>query len=132
MWKKIFGAGGEAVAQPIEAVGNVLDKLFTSKEEKLNHQEVMARLAMQPQIAMQEISKIEAAHSSPWVAGWRPGIGWVCAIGLFNVWLVNPWIQWYTGQPGPELPLEVMSEMVYALLGLGLLRTVDKAAGKIK
>jgi hypothetical protein len=129
---KIFGSGGEAVATPIEAIGNVLDKLFTSKEEKLNFQEAMARLAQAPAIAQQEINKLEAQHRSAWVAGWRPAIGWVCAAGLLNVWLINPWIQWLTGMAGPSLPLDAMQEMVFAMLGMGVLRSVDKATGRSK
>ena len=66
-----------ALAQPIEAIGNVLDKLFTSDDEKLSRQEALARLAQQPAMAQIEINKIEAAHRSVFVAGWRPFIGWV-------------------------------------------------------
>ena len=32
--KLLFGGGG--IKEPVEAVGSVLDSLFTSKEEKLN------------------------------------------------------------------------------------------------
>ena len=35
-----------------------------------------------------ELNKIEAQHRSIFVAGWRPAIGWVCAIGfLYEVFL---------------------------------------------
>jgi hypothetical protein len=128
---KIFGVGEAAVA-PITAVGSVLDNLFTSEDEKLTHEEVRMRLALQPDMAQIELNKIEAGHRSIFVAGWRPFIGWVCGIGLANTFLVNPWLQWVSGKAGPELPHEVMMELVFALLGLGTLRTIDKIRGKSK
>jgi hypothetical protein len=123
---------GGAAAQPIEAVGNVLDKLFTSTEEKLDKEAMLTRLAQQPHLAQIELNKVEAQHRSTFVAGARPFILWVCGFGLANAFLVNPWIQWVSGAPGPELPLEVMSELVFALLGLGALRTVEKLQGRTK
>jgi len=124
--------GGEAAAAPITAVGNVLDALFTSDEEKLDRQIIMQRLAMQPNLAQTEINKIEAGHRSLFVAGWRPAIGWICAIGLGMTFLVNPILQWATGEVGPELPLDVIMELVLGMLGLGALRTFEKMKGKTK
>lgn len=127
----IFG-GGEAAAKPITAVGNVLDKLFTSKDEKLTHEEVRIRLAQQPDLAQIELNKVEASHRSMFVAGWRPFIGWVCGLGLVNMFLINPWIQWVTSAPGPNLPKDIIMELVFALLGLGTLRTIEKIQGRAK
>ena len=55
---------GGAAAQPIEAVGNVLDKLFTSAEEKLDKQALLTKLAQQPHLAQIELNKVEAQHRS--------------------------------------------------------------------
>jgi hypothetical protein len=120
------------VAKPIEAVGNVLDKLFTSDEERLTRQEAMAKLAMQPQLAQVELNKIEAAHRSVFVAGWRPFIGWVCGASLAFPFLINPCIQWYTGQPGPDMPTEALISLVMSLLGMSTLRTLEKVRGVSK
>ena len=43
-------AAGDAIASPVEAVGNVFDKLFTSDEERANAEAVMAKIRQQPQI----------------------------------------------------------------------------------
>jgi len=133
-----FFTGGKAVAQPIEAVGNVLDKLFTSDEERLDKKIVMERLAQQPALAQVELNKVEAQHRSTFVAGWRPFIGWVCGVGLAFTFLVNPIIQWITVVfaekmiAGPEIPSDIMMELVFALLGLGTLRTAEKFMGRTK
>ena len=126
---KVFGGG---VALPVEAVGNALDKLFTSDEELAQAEAVMEKLRQQPGALQVELNKIEAQHRSVFVAGWRPYIGWVCGTGLAFTFLVNPVIQWYTGKPGPVLPSEIMTELVIALLGLGALRTAEKFAGRAK
>ena len=125
----LLGAGAAA---PITAVGNVLDQLFTSDEEKLDKQLLMTRLAQQPNLAQVELNKVEASHRSMFVAGWRPAIGWVCAIGLFLTFIINPLMQWWSGSPGPELPNDIIMELVLALLGLGALRTVEKMNGRAK
>ena len=121
-----------AAAQPIEAVGNVFDKLFTSDDEKLQAQAVLEKLRQHPSELQIELNKIEAAHKSVFVAGWRPFIGWVCGAGLAFTFILNPIIQWKTGSPGPELPVDIMTELVLALLGLGALRTAEKFGGRTK
>lgn len=129
---KIFGGNAGAAVQGVTAVGTILDNLFTSKDEKLTHEEVRIRLAQQPDMAQIELNKIEAAHRNIFVAGWRPFIGWVCGLGLVNMFLVNPWIQWFTGVAGPNLPKDIIMELIFALLGLGTLRTIEKIQGKAK
>jgi len=79
-----------------------------------------------------EITKLEASHRSAFVAGWRPFIGWICGIGLSFVFVANPIIQWATGQPGPDMPLDAMTTLVVSMLGLGGLRTFEKVIGKTK
>lgn len=123
---------GGAVAAPIEAIGNVLDKLITSDEEKLTKKIILERLALQPSLAQAEINKVEASHRSIFVAGPRPFLMWICGFGLGFAFLVNPVIQWVTGMPGPQLPTNVMIDLVVMMLGLGAMRTVEKLAGRTK
>ncbi|WP_067522429.1 3TM-type holin [Endozoicomonas ascidiicola] len=119
----------KSAAEPVEAVGNVLDNLFTSDEERLDKQAVIERLRQQPQMAQTEINKVEASHRSVFVAGWRPFIGWVCGIGLAFIFVINPILQWWSGKPGPAMATDILMELVLALLGLGALRTVEKKLG---
>ena len=46
LFSKILG--GEKLSKPIEAVGNIVDELFTSKDEKLTHEEVKLRILQIP------------------------------------------------------------------------------------
>ena len=123
---------GKASAQPIEAIGNALDGLFTSDEERAKADFVMAKLKQEPAKLQVELNKIEAQHRSVFVAGPRPFILWICGFGLAFAFLINPVIQWTTGEPGPALPLDIIMELVVGILGLGALRTVEKLAGRTK
>ena len=132
----------KATAQPIEAVGGVLDKLFTSKEEKLNHEALMARLKQRPAEAQIELNKLEANHRTVFVAGWRPFIGWVCgfslgfyfipqfAIGAY-LWATQT-IQQGELLPYPNAGAESLFELVLALLGMATIRTIEKLNGASK
>ena len=134
-------AAGDAIATPVSAVGNVLDKLFTSDEERGILENAKAKLAMAPHIAQAEINKVEASHRSIFVAGWRPAIGWVCALALATYYLPQHimaavlWVKmcWAASQMQPyPIDIKGLLELVLALLGLGGLRTFEKLTGRAK
>lgn len=121
------------VVEPVEAVGNVLDNLFTSDDERLSHEEVKLRLNQKPLLAQNETNKIQATHRSRFVAGARPFIMWVCGLGLMMAFVFNPLIEFFTeGDKVLNVPLDAMMELVMGLLGLGTLRTVEKIKGVSK
>lgn len=132
MLKKLL-FGGSGIKEPIEAVGSVLDSLFTSKEEKLNLEIVKERLAQKPAMIQAEISKVQAGHRSMFVAGARPFLMWVCGVGFAYAFIADPIVSWLLPTiDKPELPLDVMMELTLAMLGLSSLRTVEKLANKSK
>ena len=142
LWNILFGGGGQAVATPVDAVGNALDKLFTSDEEKAQAALVMEKLRQQPGALQVELNKVEAAHASVFVAGWRPAMGWVAAIAMGFYYIpqaaVLSWM--WTRQvvldgklvPFPLGAFDALWELVIAMLGLGAMRTVEKLTGKTK
>jgi hypothetical protein len=126
----LFG-GGSSVAQPIEAIGNIIDNVFTSDEERAQGELLKQKLAMQPSMMQAEIMKVQANHRSTFVAGARPFLMWVCGLGFLFAFVINPILQWVAPELGsPELPLDAMLELTLAMLGLAGLRTVEKLNGK--
>jgi len=119
-------------AEPIEALGNAVDKVFTSDEERMQAQAVLNKLALQPSILQAELNKIEAQHRSVFVAGWRPAVGWICALGLGFAFLGNPLLERFVGGNPVNVPLDRIMELVIAMLGMGALRTIEKVQGKSK
>lgn len=123
---------GGAAAQPIEAVGNVLDKLFTSDEQRLTKKAILEELYHRPALAQAEINKVAASHRSLFVAGPRPFILWICGFSLLNQFLIAPYVEFFTGVHLPTAGDRVLFDLIVALLGLGACRTVEKLAGRAK
>lgn len=87
------------------------------------------------QLAQIDVNKIEAASSSLLVAGWRPFIGWVCGAALAYAALIEPVARFvamvafqYTGA-FPIIDTDITLQVLLGLLGLGTLRTYEKARG---
>ena len=131
-WFSSLTGAGVAV-EPVAAIGNVIDQLFTSDEERAAGELLKAKLAQAPMLAQTEINKVQAGHKSTFVAGARPFLMWVCGFGLLFAFIVNPILEWIAPLRGsPELPLEAMMELTIAMLGLATLRTVEKLKGVSK
>lgn len=84
-----------------------------------------------------EINKVEAAHQSLFVAGWRPAIGWACAIGFGWTFVGFPMFSWLfaligVATPLPEINSAILMELTFGMLGMGALRSFDKWKGKSK
>ena len=120
-----------SAAEPIHAIGNVVDSLFTSDEERLDKAIIKQRLAQQPALVQAEIGKVQASHRSRFVAGARPFLMWVCGVGFLMAFVINPIMQWCGLEP-VILPVEVMMELTLAMLGLSGLRTLEKLKGVSK
>lgn len=126
-----------AAATPIEAIGKVFDALFTSDEERAQAAAVLERLRQQPGVLQVELNKVEAAHRSVFVAGWRPAVGWICAAGLGWAYLGHPlfvWAAalWAPGLAPPAIATDSLFELVLALLGMAGLRSAEKAVGRTR
>ena len=123
---------GDEVVDAATGFANIIDKFVETPDERAAADMLLAKMAQRPGELQVELNKIEAGHRSLFVAGWRPALGWICAFGLGFTFLINPVIQWATGELGPELPHDIMLELVIGMLGLAGLRTAEKAMGKAK
>ena len=134
---RIFGVG-EAKGT-VEAVGGVLDNLFTSDEERLDKQTILQRIANEPDLVQAEINKIEAGSRSVFVAGWRPFIGWICGLALFWHFIITPLLTFVFTMAGVDVPQAAiefdyshLQTILFGMLGLGGLRTAEKVMGYAK
>lgn len=128
---------GTQISTPIEAIGNVLDKLFTSDEERETLAIAKERLYQNAAIVQAEINKIEAQHRSIFVAGWRPFIGWVCGFALLWHFIGFDFMSYIATLNNLPLPpklngTEDLITIVISLLGLGVYRTMEKLGGRAK
>lgn len=90
---------------------------------------------LQLMLAQAEINKVEAASTSLFKSGWRPFVGWVCGFGFAYMLIIRPVLPWLINSLGghaPDLPsvdLGVLTTTLGALLGVGVMRTIEKKAG---
>ncbi len=116
------------VASLVGPVTGLLDKFIEDKDQKnaLAHEiatmsEKHSHEALKGQL---EINKMEAAHKSLFVAGWRPAIGWICALGLlYNTIVANIISIWVAV---PEVDTTLLVPVMMGMLGLGAMRSYEK------
>ena len=127
----------------LPALGTLIDRLIPDRaaadKAKAEMELQLVNAANQAAMAQVEVNKIEAAHSSIFVAGWRPAIGWVCAgaMALYYIPMAlvgtGLWawacIQAGAIVPRPEMGIVEIIGLVTSLLGMGTLRTTEKLNG---
>jgi|TARA_R110000803_G_scaffold31582_1_gene70284 hypothetical protein len=123
----------------IGPVAGILDKVIPDKDQaaklahdiatmadKMSHEQVLAQL---------EVNKIEAASGSLFKGGWRPFIGWVCGIAFAYHFIFQPFLIFLFATFGvsipdlPEFDMGTLMPVLMGMLGLGGLRTFEKAKG---
>ena len=126
----------------IGPVTNILDKVIEDKDQKAKLAHELAtmadKLSHEQQLAQIEVNKAEAASGSLFKGGWRPCVGWVCAIAFFYHFVGQPVIIFIVtlfGMQLPSLPEFDMSTLLTVLggmLGIGGLRSYEKQKGLTK
>jgi len=109
----------------------LLDKVIEDKDQKnaLAHEiaTMAERHAQELAKGQLEVNKVEAARHSIFVSGWRPCIGWVCALGLlYNTILSNILGIWVEV---PEIDTTLLVPVMMGMLGLGAMRSYEKVQG---
>ena len=94
--------------------------------------------AQQLALAQIELNKAEAQSGSLFKGGWRPAVGWVCAIAFAYHFILKDLIIFgasFAGATIPDLPSFDMGTLLTVLggmLGIGGLRTYEKQKGLTK
>lgn len=126
----------------IGPVTGLLDKFIPDAAEKARLAHEIATMAEKQAhelaLAQIEVNKAEAASSSVFKGGWRPFIGWVCGTAFAYHFVLQPLLVFIIAVYGlqiPDLPEFDMASLMTVLggmLGLGGLRTFEKAKGVAK
>ena len=67
------------------------------------------KYAQEIALAQVEINKVEAAHKSLFVAGWRPAVGWVCVLGMFGNFITIPFSNFVLALLGIDIVIPLSS-----------------------
>lgn len=124
---------------PISALlKSIIDRVWPDKseQEKLELELAMKEATGEIELLGKqiEVNIEEAKHSSVFIAGWRPCLGWICAIAFLYHTVLLPLLLFITGLFGVIIPVPAfdMSSLLYVLggiLGLGGFRTYEKIKG---
>jgi len=134
---KIFGG------DTVKAVGNVIDDMHFSGEEKEKLKIQMKEIDARLQEKQMAINLADAQSTAGGLSGfmqrsWRPLIGMSAAIAIFWEFVLSKFILFFLGVFHyeviniPQLDTGVLMTLVTSLLGLGTLRTIEKSKGLTK
>lgn len=123
----------------IELVGKVLDRVIPdpaqAAQAKLQLIQLQESGELAAMTAQTDTNKVEAASNSVFVAGWRPFCGWIGGCGLAYAAIIEPTARFvatvmvgYTGD-FPAIDTTVTMQILFGMLGLGAMRSYDKAKG---
>ena len=129
----------------IGPVTGLLDKFVEDKDQKAKLAHEIATMAEkhahESAMAQAEVNKAEAQHRSIFVAGWRPFIGWTCGVALAYHFILHPIVVFammtfpeipVTPEQLPEFDMGSLLTVLMGMLGLGGMRTYEKAKGLTK
>lgn len=128
------------IAPLLEVGKTLLDRFVPDPEAKRAAEAEFLKMAMEGElretIAQLEINAREATHASVFVAGWRPFFGWAGGFAFVYATVGQPLLAWLASIKGwpvpPELNLDLLWVVVTGMLGIGGLRTFEKAKGVTK
>ena len=130
------------------AAQSLIERFFPDPEKKaaaqlellkMQQNGDLAQLAAETDLAKLQIQTNveEAKHANIFVSGWRPAVGWCCAAAFAYSYVLLPFAQFLVFTFGtsemvgqlklaPKLELSEMLPVLFGMLGLGGLRTVEK------
>jgi hypothetical protein len=118
----------------IGPITGLLDKFIPDADTKSKLAHEVATMAQNhaQELAKAQlgVNKVEAAHRSLFVAGWRPAVGWSCCFALVYSTILSPILGiWFTV---PPVDSSLLTTVLMGMLGLGAMRTYEKQAGVSK
>lgn len=122
-------------------VGEVITKLVdripdpaARERAKMEAEATLLAASIEEMKGQVAINVEEAKSSSVFVAGWRPAIGWSCALAFAFLYVIGPIAVWVVSFWGVKIPLpqfnsaDLMS-LTMGMLGIAGFRTFEKIKG---
>lgn len=110
-------------------------EMIKLKELDLDFQKFCLENNIKLQLAQIDVNREEARSGKFFIAGWRPAVGWVGAVGLAYVAVVEPVSRFvakvffdYHGE-FPVIDVTLTMQVLSGMIGFGIMRTVEKVKG---
>ena len=112
----------------------ILDKFVPDPQARQNAENELRSSLQLWDKGQTDVNAVEAANANIFVSGWRPFIGWVCGAALAYQYVAAPLLIWVA--TSLHIPLatppkldDTLWQLVFAMLGLGGMRTFEKIKG---
>ncbi|RJO61099.1 MAG: hypothetical protein C4542_07375 [Dehalococcoidia bacterium] len=135
-------AAGKGAGEVLNGVGDAAIKIRTAltgdlpPDKKAEIELAIMGLENQILLAQNDLNKLDAQSGSLYKGGWRPLAGWSCASGFLYTAMIQPLFVWVSKNMGwqepPSIDSELLIYVLFALLGVGGLRSLDKRNGVTK
>ncbi len=127
----VIGIIDKIIPDPQAAAAAKLQALELAQRGDLAQLDAQLKMAL----AQTQVNQADAAGQSAMQRNWRPAVGWVCAAALAWDSILRPMLAFGFAVAGhpigvlPELSSDTLYGLLFGLLGLGGLRTVEKVKG---
>ena len=117
-----------------EPISNLIGKAIPDKTKRMELEASIKSQMIDLQKSQNEINLAQAKHGSIFVAGCRPAIMWICALGLAWAYFLAPILNWVVWTftidiVPPEIDTEGLMTLTLSMLGLGGMRSFEKFKG---
>jgi len=136
IWESILGGGVGSVLTGVGTLAKDIREAITGEaisdpNKKLEVESKLMELDYLVIKAQTDINTAEAQNPNMFVSGWRPAVGWCCALALFWQFIGSPMFQWGCALSGkvvaaPVLDTGSLMTILMAMLGMGGMRTYEK------
>ena len=113
----------------IGPVTGLLDKFVEDKDQKAKLAHEIATMSERhaQELALAQIEVLKADAQGNWFqSSWRPLIGWISGLSLGINYMVAPICAGF-GITIPQADMSVMMPLMFGMLGIGSMRSFDKA-----
>jgi len=105
------------------------------KEEKAEATQKILRALQKVDLAQLNVNLADAQSQHWWQYGWRPMIGWTCAMAVLFQFFISPLLTWFGAVLDwniPALPTfdQFLWELMFGMIGIAGLRSWDKMQKK--
>jgi len=101
----------------------VVNRIWPDKSEQ-EKQQAAADLSVA--LAQSKVNAAEASTGNLFIAGWRPAVGWTCALGLAYQFVIGPIMSGVFSLAVEPIDTASLIQLLVAMLGLGAYRTFEK------
>jgi hypothetical protein len=122
------------ISSIVQGITTILQRVLPDKAQQDAAKSELAQMALSGELQqMHDQLTVDLAEAQKTPFTWREGVGWVCVIGLFSQFLVQPFFTWacalaHRNVVYPTLDTATLYGIVASMLGIGTheLMTSDK------